>query len=536
MRALEIRKLNLFEINTTTTTETCNGRQKRFNLTSPQMLCFWTCCLCVLAGYLLLTCIDRGNYILRTVSLGTLVLLALSLHLLMRSVLRDPFHPDILLTIGHLVQFVVPTIIFATGIFNNVLNFHIRQVESYFPEMLLGVLIAQTAFNLPFCLRPPKKRQILACTTSKLPLFIIFLAIGIWFSRLVILVTNSYYYHTSDFMKYSSFFSPVAVLSFLGRIITAYASFRFFEGKSVRDKILPAIYLIIEIGWHLSSGKREGLLIALLCIIFVYFFVRKKIPIGYVLCFLFVLFVGSVFLNYYRDVFLTAPSVDKISVIDASKKALHEQKKISTKQALNIVLDRLHDGQFAAGCFKSVPRHVPFQNGKTYKMILWIPVPSFLYHKRPKFMVNYNELISREFVPSDIDNSRDKEVFEHLPITRPAGQNSSAPITTIGEAYINFGWLGIAPVFLMLGFVYRLVDQLFTRHLSHVNAAILIFFCLLIVRIQVDPAVSHLSWILKILILLVISHFFESRIGRNKSKFRISNLFTNLSTNHKHSF
>ncbi|MBA7681727.1 hypothetical protein ES703_90067 [subsurface metagenome] len=501
--------MNQSEINTTVATETCDGRQKSFNLTSWPMLGFGTGCLCILAGYLLLTSIERGNYILRTVSLGTLVLLALSLHLLTRNALRDPFHPDILLTIGHLAQFVIPSLIFGTGFFNDILYSHAKQVRSFFPEMLLGVLIAQTAFNLPFCLRPPKKRQIPACTTSKLPVFIIFLAIGVWFSRLVILVTNSYYYHTSDFMKYSSFFSPVAVLSFLGRVITAYASLRFFEGKRGRDKVLPAIYLILEIGWHLSSGKREGLLIALLCIIFVYFFVRKKIPIGYVLCFLFVLFVGSVFLNYYRDVFLTAPSVDKISVIDASKIALREQKKISTKKTLNIVLDRLHDGQFAAGCFKSVPKHVPFQNGKTYKMILWIPVPSFLYHKRPKFMVNYNEIIRKEFVPPDTDNSIDEEVLEHSPITRYPGSESSAPITTVGEAYINFGWLGIAPVFLVLGLVYRLVDQLFTRHLSRVNAAILIFFCLLIVRIQVDPAVSHLSWMLKIIILLLTCRFFE---------------------------
>lgn len=477
------------------------------------MLSFWTGCLCILAGYLLLTGIERGNYILRTVSLGTLVLLALSLHLLTRNVLRDPFHPDILLTFGHLAQFVIPSLIFSTGFFDDILYSHTKQVRSFFPEMLLAVLIAQTAFNLPFSIKPPRERGFSTENCRKLPLFIVLLSLGVWLSRAVILATNSYYYHASNFMKYSSLFSPVAVLSFLGRIITAYASLRFFEGKRVRDKILPAIYLILEIGWHLSSGKREGLLITLLCIIFVYFFVRKKIPIGYVLCFLFVLFVGSVFLNYYRDVFLTAPSVDNISVIDASKKALHEQKKISTKQALNIVFDRLLDGQYAAGCFKSVPKYVPFQNGKTYKMILWIPVPSFLYHKRPKFMINYNELISKEYVPPGTDNPRDKGVLEHSPITRPPGQEGSAPITTVGEAYINFGWLGIAPVFLVLGFIYRLVDQLFTLHLSRVNAAILIFFCLLIVRIQVDPAVSHLSWILKILIILVISHFFESWTG-----------------------
>jgi len=480
-------------INTTSTTKNRNGRQKRFNLTSPSMLSFWTGCLCILAGYLLLTGIELQNYILRTVSIGTLALLALSLHLLTRNALRDPFHPDILLTVGHLAQFVIPSLIFGTGFFDDIMFAHTKQVSSFFPEMLLGVLIAQTIFNLPFCLMPRRSYDLRKTTEKGLPFFITALAVAVWLSRCALLATGSYFHFGSRFVNTSTFYSPLAVISTLGRIVLAYVLIRMFVAKNLRRKILPMMYLLLEISWHLFSGKRQGLLIAILCIILVYIFVRKKLPLFYSLLFLFVLFVGSVFLNYYRMALRAQASHKEVSIINASKKAFQTQEQLNVRNSLNIILDRLNDGQFAAGCFKFVPDPIDYLHGESYKMILWIPVPRVLYPSRPQFRVEYNTVIAR-----------------------PRIAGTSCPTTALGEAYINFGWFGIPLVFFLLGLVYRCMESIFKSQPSSSEAAILLFFCVMTVTMSVNPAVSHLSWMLKVLVLLFLCRIIESKFWHKK--------------------
>ena len=129
----------------------------------------------------------------------------------------------------------------------------------------------------------------------------------------------------------------------------------------------------------------------------------------------------------------------------------------------------------------NVPHKHPFIEGETYKMIPWVPIPRFIYPNRPIFIVNYNSLF------------------------RPWIAYSSAPVTTIGEAYINFGWLGIPIVFLALGLINRGIDSLFRKRLSYAEAAILIFFSSIYLLLPASPAVSYISWMLKIIILLIAS-------------------------------
>ena len=443
-------------------------------------LSFWLGCFCIGIAYLLLIWIERGEYALRTISIGSLVLLAFSFHLWVRKAMRDPFHPDILLTVGHLVQFVIPSIIFATGFLDGVIYPHTRQVRPYFPEMLFAVLVAQTVFNIPFCTVQTHRVSVREEPEKNWSFFIILMAVGVWTCRFFIVFTRSYFHGgSSDFMFTSTLYSPLAIFDSLGIIVIAYAALKIFGTGGVRKAIFPKLYIAVEIAWHLFSGKREGLLMALLCVILSYIFVRRKIPARYLLFFLFVLFVEVPFFQYYRETTRMQSYHGEISIADAAKEALVQQKQSNIKNTLNIVLGRLNDGQFAAGCFKSVPEFIPYLYGKTYEMIFWIPIPRMLYPARPQFVVNYNNLI------------------------QPWATWFSAPVTAVGEAYINFGWFGIPLVFFLLGFIYRFMDSIFKPQLSYTEAAILIFFCILLIRMTVNPAVLHLSWMVKVIILLV---------------------------------
>jgi hypothetical protein len=379
--------------------------------------------------------------------------------------------------------------IFATGFFDDTAHIestHIYQVRFFFPEALFAVLVGQTLFNISFCIYPPSQIRAIEQSATEWAAFIILLAIAAWASRLLIVLTDSYFHSRhSDFMFKSVLFSPMAIFSTMGRIVTAYMAIRIFKSKGIWKEKTAKIYLVFEIAWFLFSGVREGLLLTILCVILGYIIVHRKIPLHYSLIFLLFLFAGSSFLHYYRIAVKSQPASQQVSIIAASKQAIETQKKLGPKMAFFRVVDRLNDGQYTAGCLKLVPESMPFLHGKTYKMIYWIPVPRVLYPARPKFIVNY------------------------LSLANPEITSGSAPVTAIGEAYINFGWFGIPIVFVLLGLVYRGMDSVFKSRLTYNQAAILIFFSTLVARMTVNPAVSHLSWMLKIILLLIACRVLE---------------------------
>jgi len=445
------------------------------------LLGFWGPWFCIGAASLILMATEHEDHAFRTISIGTITFFAFAAHLIARGAFHDPLHPDILLTVGHLAQFVVPSIIFATGVFDDIISPHTWQVRPYFPYAVFGALVGQTFFNLPFWLMPPKKRQLTLLKHMGVPVLIFALGFVVLSARFIIMITGTYFHDNPSAFMFTPAFSPLAIFDTVGTIITAYAALRVISaGKLLKEK-LATTYLILEILWHLPSGKREGLFLAILCIIMALIFIQKKVRLRYVAIFaVLVLFIGA-YLGLYRDYKAQYLFGKKVSIKKAFTYASEEGQRLGLKPVINIALDRLNDGQYAAGCFMNVPDNHPFLEGGTYKMILWIPIPRVVYPPRPQFIVNYYGLF------------------------QPWVTWSSAPVTTVGEAYINFGWLGIPLVFLALGCIYRAMDSVFRSRLSYVEAAILIFYSTLLIRMMVNPAVSHLSWMLKILALLAAS-------------------------------
>jgi hypothetical protein len=365
---------------------------------------------------------------------------------------------------------------------------HTQQVKTFFPETIFAVLVAQTVFNIPFCLLRTRTHELSDSTIKKIPLFIILIAIGVWISRTLLVLTGSYFHYIPglNFVNTSVLYSPLAIISTLGRIVLIFLCIKMFRKVKCRGTIFISIYVLIEICWHLLSAKRMELFIALLCIIFAYIYVKKKIPLTAVACFILILFIGSPLIVYYRFA-VQESSKDNNSFVSAPITAIKKIADSDMKISFHMLIDRLNDGQYTAGCIKTVPEKIPFWQGKTYKRILWIPVPRVLYHQRPAFQLNYLIMILG------------------LPPTA-----TSAPVTMVGEAYINYGWLGIPVVFLILGTIYKAFEYIFGTNLSSSQAAIFLFFYIMMIRMTADPAVTQLSWMLKIIILLCVCKFFES--------------------------
>ena len=325
------------------TCNNCSEHLKQHKIWRLPILSFFIGCLCILISYFLLTKIVRQDYALRTLSIGFLALFSLSFHLIVRNALRDPFHPDILFTIGHLAQFVIPIIIFATGIFNDVMYEHVREVKNYFPETLFAVLIAQTAFNLPFCIFPFRQYELSDNTIKKFPLFITLMAVGVWIARGALVATGSYFHYIPgfNFVNTSALYSPLATISTLGRIVLIFVSIKVFRKTKDHSTILATLYIFIEISWHLLSGKRMGLLMSLVCIILAYIFVKKKMPVVHVLCFMLVLLIGSPFIVYYRSEIRQIHNQDDKKIITATEEAFRKIVGSDMKESLHMALDRL---------------------------------------------------------------------------------------------------------------------------------------------------------------------------------------------------
>lgn len=438
--------------------------------------------LCIATASLVLAITNPSEIRSRTLCVGGLTIAAFLGHVLARRAYRDPFHPDILLTTGHLVQFVLFSTILASGLLDQFLLPRARDVRTHFPEMIFAVLVAQTCFNVPFCLLPSRRCRTITRESGGVSTFIACLALLIWGARCIIVATGSYL-HTgsSDFKFESTAFSPLAIFDTVGRIVTAYVALRLFLGGKGARRGLYLAYLLAEVMWTLFSGAREPLFMVFVCVLAAFILVRCVIPWKTILVLACVIVLMGAYLAFYRDAISNQGSRENISIERAAQAALEKQTNVPVGYILCAIFDRINDGQFAAGCIKYADKRGIDLDGKTYTYLAWVPIPRFVIPSRPQFIVNYCSLF------------------------QPWITWSSGPVTTVGEAYLNFRWPGIVVVFLVLGIVYRGMDRVFDRPLSTTEAAILLFYSTLVLRMTVNPVVSHISWMTKVLLLLLIA-------------------------------
>ena len=82
------------------------------------------------------------------------------------------------------------------------------------------------------------------------------------------------------------------------------------------------------------------------------------------------------------------------------------------------------------------PSNIPFQYGATFEYLVYVPLPRFIYKDKPTAQ-EANVWFARSYGFLD----------EELAKTTKVG------ISHMGEVYVNFGWVGIIPVFLLVGLI-----------------------------------------------------------------------------------
>lgn len=428
--------------------------------------------------------ISAENINKMSLAISCLAAFALTFHLLARDSFRDPFHVDIILCVGHLVLFIMPAIFISLGIFEKYWHNQTHAASGHLGEVVFAILLAQGLFNVPFCVFKPHTKQLTSSNYALLEkTIVVFLAVCVWLSRICLLATGSYFHLVrSAFKDHSLLYSPLALTSTFGRIVLIFAAIHVLKSKSFYKSKIPFLYLFSELVWHMFSGKREGFLLAVLSVMLVYSFIHKKVTIRQILSFLLILVVFSSFTHYYRRSVRAQSKSRDISLLKAYKDGAKEIKRKGITEVSAVIFERLNPIKYTAGCMALFPDKRPFLNGSTYTNILWAPFPRLLFPNKPRAEYEYNKII------------------------QPRIKGTTASLTAVGEAYANFGWLGILVVFFCSGIIYRFFDsQIFMSiSVSPLLASIWIFLFTILTSISIKPAFSGFSWIFKIFIIILL--------------------------------
>lgn len=406
---------------------------------------------------------------------------------------------DVLTSIGVLAQFLLPSLYLVVVPLEGYFGYSLSGYLDYFPDVALAALIGQSLFFLGYkAAEWMQKRQSASETTNGIAfstiarfMHVMFPGVCVvWVSRVILLRTGSYYHILhSQFMFESSFYSILAQISSYGTFVIAGLWVMVFSTRQPRQGrkwlTLAVGYTALELLWRFPSGSREPVLVLMAMVLFAYIFVRQLLPIKWIALWIVAGLFVLAFMDFYRyGIAQIADQTTGEGVIrsDAVVEAIKESKTkfleedYQTGEWLTRSMARLADARSVAAILQNVPSIVPYLGGETYARLPWVFVPRFLYPDKPAMILP----IAAELVDDDPTNT------------------TSSPTTLIGEAYLNFGWLGLFLVMPLVGWLSWQYDSAFRQRITHpIWATIYVGMALSVVRLPVQPVTVWLGVYIK---------------------------------------
>jgi len=412
---------------------------------------------------------------------------------------------DVLTSFGITIQFLLPSLYLcsftASGYWQGVLLY-----RDYYPYVAFITLLGQSLFFLGyefFQRRPSKSLKLdhyFLFPKFNL-LFILPLVFAVWSSRFILLYTGSYYHLVrTEFMSHSFWYSVLAQINSYGIFcLTSFWIFRWLaQGTYLHRyyRFLSFGFTLMECMWYFPSGSREPILMTGLSILFSYIFIKHKIPFKWLIAGIpaGMLLISGLDFYRYSIASIVEPNVIKTNEVYeaiATAKYGFLQDLISGNWITRSI-SRISDAQSIAAILDGVPQVVPYLNGETYARIPFVFIPRFIYPDKPELILPINRWFFLE-----------------------AG--GSSPTTLIGEAYLNFGWLGVFLVMPIMGWISKIYDVLFERRINDpIWAAIYVGMAVIIVRLPVQPVAIWISIFLKAMLLATLLVFWRQLLKRSK--------------------
>ena len=447
---------------------------------------FWGICI----SFILLIFIPEDQFVIRSLSVTLIAVLCIFYYLYKRYSRGLTLQADLLIGINTLMQFLLPVLFLAPYYYSNP-DMDLFSHRYGFALTSFAALLGQTMFFWGYesmkkgIYFPPVKEAMRNVKIGIILKVMLLLMVLTWFSR-IILLQKGYYYqiHTSDFQFVSPYFSALSHLSNFGLLILgAFFILVFSENEKAKrnSKMKIAIlFFIMEIGWYLPSGSRGKLVLTILCPIFAYILVMRKIPFKAVIL---ILLAGIPFLSFLYEFRYVASEYSAVSEINLQKvpdtylATFERTSKNDAGLATYNIINRFYDGMNLNHLLIHYSTDFEYEYGSTYKNILYVFVPRFIYTDKPIF----TQALGRWY--------------------RLVG-GGATPTTFLGESYINFSWFGIIICSYLLGILMKYYDYLFIRNSSKPFWCFLYAFgAIIIMQLPVEVFVIWVSYLLKFVVI-----------------------------------
>jgi hypothetical protein len=220
------------------------------------------------------------------------------------------------------------------------------------------------------------------------------------------------------------------------------------------DKVLIVGFLVLRFLGGVASGWLGAFASVMVVCGAIYISERRKMPrLAVVLVIVFTLFfqVGKTEFRktYWHAETANASKLDRVTFWTETslakwRDALSDPTGDALKDALDASLSRVSLLTQTANVIDMTPSVVPYQNGDLYSFLLITWIPRALWPGKP----SVNE--ANQFYQVAYGLSTEEDLA-----------NVSISIGVATEAYINFGWLGVAGIMFLIGVIFNCYQRMF---------------------------------------------------------------------------
>ena len=409
--------------------------------------------------------IPSSNGIFRTWLSSLLALGVIWSYVLQRYGGRLPLRTDVLVMIGFSATHLLSPLYLSVRIYSepSVDPYHVADMHPLVALVTtigaLALLIGYEVIERRF--RSVVREQVPGRTLSEaqaLPTILLLLSGVVWAARGILLVSGAYYWvYVNAAFVFGRWYSVTNQISGYGLIVPILLWLLAYRNSRWRRWAWLAT--AAELAWVIPSGSSLDILETLFGLLLVPWWCNQRLPRTRVTALLVVAVVAMPIIREYRYTISRFTDVNRIGLgatVMATQAAQDRFERFSGGTLLARVdsfAERLYDGQHLGYLLKHYREVYNWEYGKTYyTRVPFLLLPYFIFPDRPITQV-----------PID-------HWFKLV-----AG--GSSPSTFLGEAYINFGYVGVPIIAFLMGMILAAYDGAFRRRQNDIFAvAVYLYF------------------------------------------------------------
>lgn len=404
-----------------------------------------------------------------------------------------PLQSNILVAIGFTILFFLPPL-YCSLFFEQAPMLDVWGVADTYPLVIFATLLGVSALLLGYeavgkLTRDANLAGYPSGRSSSRRMTTLVIVVGVigWAARGIALSQGIYYtaYQNIEFMvgRWNSIIGQVADYGLLLPVLLWLLS-----DRERRWRLWAWIFTAAEFLWRIPSGSAGPIFIVLFTFLLVFWWRIKRVPkLPMATLFLVGLVTIPVIREYRYTIgeFTGRRQVSAAATVSGVVGAMERMEGSLEDRGIMAFADhlfsRLFEGQSFAYLLKHYRGTYEWEAGETYLSRLpFVIIPYFLFTDRPIMAVSINEWFDLVV--------------------------GSAPVTMLGEAYINFGYVGIPIIGFLVGMILALYDLFTIRRYSNDPIIVSVYIMLggyMVFALPVQGVANVLSYLRNIVLIMI---------------------------------